>query len=291
MAEINKMAKGDIYKIDPRLIFVVDGFNSRTDFGDIDELAKQIREAGVLNPITVIPTKDADGEKYRLVDGERRYRAVMKLLEEGDDIARVPAIFLSKSTTDEELYAQQFLRNEGKQFSEYELGLLSHKLKEKCGKTIAEIAKMLGKNPGVISYALAHLERDPRIQEMLKKGVISGANVRRVYAAHKNAETGEIDEDAAVAELLGLKVKKNSDGKDKVSLKDLEVDSKTAIFKDSTTIRKGLSTLFTYANHYTNDGEIDIDIDLFDILARLKKGDMISTIFEDAKKDALKKAM
>ena len=80
--ETNKTTKTDIYKIDPRNIVVKDGFNSREDFGDIDTLAKQIEENGILNPISVVPFKDESGnEKYRLIDGERRYRAVMSLLE------------------------------------------------------------------------------------------------------------------------------------------------------------------------------------------------------------------
>ena len=56
--ETNKTTKTDIYKIDPRNIVVEDGFNSREDFGDIDTLAKQIEENGVLNPISVVPFKD-----------------------------------------------------------------------------------------------------------------------------------------------------------------------------------------------------------------------------------------
>ena len=37
--EIYQKKKGDIYNIDPRLIRVQKGFNSRVDFGDINELA------------------------------------------------------------------------------------------------------------------------------------------------------------------------------------------------------------------------------------------------------------
>ena len=53
--ENNKTIKGEIFKIDPRNIVVVKDFNSRTNFGDIDELAAQIKEQGVLNPISSSP--------------------------------------------------------------------------------------------------------------------------------------------------------------------------------------------------------------------------------------------
>ena len=95
MTDFNKTTKNDYYNIDPRRVVVINGFNSRTDFGNIEELAAQIKEQGMLNPITVIPQKDDNGnETYRLVDGERRYRAVMLLLSRGVDIARIKALFL-----------------------------------------------------------------------------------------------------------------------------------------------------------------------------------------------------
>ena len=75
--ETNKTKNTDLFLIDPRNIVVVDGFNVRRDF-DLDELKEQIKAKGVLNPLTVIAFKDDEGnEKYKLVDGERRYRATM----------------------------------------------------------------------------------------------------------------------------------------------------------------------------------------------------------------------
>ena len=59
----NKTTKTDIYKIDPRNIVVTKNFNSRCNFGDLDELARQIKEQGVLNPISVQPFKDENGEE------------------------------------------------------------------------------------------------------------------------------------------------------------------------------------------------------------------------------------
>ena len=88
----NATKKTDVFLIDPRNIVVVDGFNVRRDF-DLDELKEQIKAKGVLNPLTVIAFKDANGEeKYKLVDGERRYRATMLAIGEGADIPFVKAL-------------------------------------------------------------------------------------------------------------------------------------------------------------------------------------------------------
>ena len=79
---INSTKRTDIYSVDPRNVVVVDNFNVRRDFA-IDELKEQIKLQGVLNPITVVPFKDENGdEKYRLVDGERRLRATLAAISE-----------------------------------------------------------------------------------------------------------------------------------------------------------------------------------------------------------------
>ncbi|MBR2681652.1 MAG: ParB N-terminal domain-containing protein, partial [Atopobiaceae bacterium] len=64
--------------------------NPRQDFGDIAALADRIRATGgqPINPIVCV----RDGEAYRIVDGERRYRA---LLEIYGDAGRTTALVFS----------------------------------------------------------------------------------------------------------------------------------------------------------------------------------------------------
>ena len=284
MVEKNKTTKTDIFNIDPRSIVVVNGFNSRTDFGNIDELAAQIKEQGMLNPVTVIPQKDDNGiETYRLVDGERRYRAVMKLISEGHDIARIKALFLSKSTSEEDMLVQQFLRNEGKNFTEYELGILCRKLRDNCGKTVAEIAKMLGKNQGVISYALADLEYDPRIQEMLKTNQICGPDVRRVFTAAKEKYGKDKYEQKALEELLKIKKAAVKEGKEDVSIKDCLLVSDS---KDTKAFIKGMTVLSRYATAYKKRYNASITPEeLFDFLKK-NPTSTIREVFEGIVKTA-----
>lgn len=60
------------------------GQNPRQDFGDIEALARTIRSTGgqPVNPIVVV----RDGDAYRIVDGERRYRALVELGAETADV-------------------------------------------------------------------------------------------------------------------------------------------------------------------------------------------------------------
>jgi ParB family chromosome partitioning protein len=282
--ETNKTTKTDLYKIDPRNIVVVDGFNSRVDF-DLDALKDSIRENGVLNPVTVIKFKDDNGEeKYRLVDGERRYRSVMALLEEGVEIPRIPAICIPKMD-DSELLLQQVVRNEGKPFNEYEYALACQKFLQ-FGFSKAEIAKKIGKNNGMITYYLNHLDRDKRVQELLKEGKISGSEVRRIYRGHEG------DEKAAVDEILGAsKVLETTKGKKNITLKDLDINSRTISKKASDTIRLGLEKLFEYyqKNSHNEAGEeIDINLDINDVLSDLRAGKTIDEIFSKAQIESLK---
>ena len=142
----NSTKRTDIYSVDPRNVVVVDNFNVRRDFA-IDELKEQIKLQGVLNPITVVPFKDENGdEKYRLVDGERRLRATLAAISEGADIKRIKAIFLPRNTKEEDLLIEQMMRNEGKNFTEYESAIMFQRFRDKFGYTQSEIAQKFGKN-------------------------------------------------------------------------------------------------------------------------------------------------
>ena len=253
--ETNKTTKTDIYKIDPRNIVVEDGFNSREDFGDIDTLAKQIEENGILNPISVVPFKDESGnEKYRLIDGERRYRAVMSLLDRGVTIDRIPALFQPKAADQKALLVQQIIRNEGKGFNEMELAIAYKKLLDE-GMTKEEIAeKIAGGKHSKVNYCLGHLNRDERIQKLIADGKVSGVLVRQIYSAH-----GKDDKDGAVKELLELaervEGKIETDGNSKkarATKKDL-LSNDVQLRQDSTAIRKGITLLLMYNEHYNPD--------------------------------------
>ena len=67
---------------------VANGGNPRRDFGDIAALAASIRATGgqPVSPVVVVP----DGGRYRLVDGERRWRAMRELGTERCDALVFP---------------------------------------------------------------------------------------------------------------------------------------------------------------------------------------------------------
>ena len=213
--EINATKRTDIYQIDPRNIVVVEGFNARKNF-DLDELKEQIRKVGVLNPITVIPFKDKEtgAEKYRLVDGERRYRAVMALLAEGEDIKRIKAMYLPKGTKEEDLLIQQLLKNTGKQFSEIEMAKLFNRFKEQWGYTQTEIADKFCKKTSFVSRCMALLDLPAEIIEMMERGEISADSARQIASRHKDDVDAQIEDADKAVKTAKAKGKKTATTKD-----------------------------------------------------------------------------
>ena len=214
-AELNATKRTDIYQIDPRNIVVVEGFNARKNF-DLDELKEQIRKVGVLNPITVIPFKDKEtgAEKYRLVDGERRYRAVMALLAEGEDIKRIKAMYLPKGTKEEDLLIQQLLKNTGKQFSEIEMAKLFNRFKEQWGYTQTEIADKFCKKASFVSRCMALLDLPAEIIEMMERGEISADTARQIANRHKDDVDAQVEDAEKAVNTAKAKGKKTATTKD-----------------------------------------------------------------------------
>lgn len=264
--------------IDPKNIVVSENFNSRCDFGDIEELANQIAKDGVLNPIHV-RYDEYDPKKYILVDGERRYRAIMHNINNGINIDIVPALLVDNIDM-KELYRIQIQANEGKNFNEYEYAIAyQHLISE--GMTHQEICEHLNKKPWHINVCLAHLKRDEKVQELLKTDRITGVDVRHIYQAHKNPQE-------AVNVIMKLKDIADKQGEHKISLKNLKPSKeiklndsafdKTTIAMDTVSIKNGLYKLMEYMNKVPDHNKPKFSVGY--IYNQLKEGKMITDILE-----------
>lgn len=264
--------------IDPKNIIVSENFNSRCDFGDIEELANQIAKDGVLNPIHV-RYDEYDPKKYILVDGERRYRAIMYNINKGINIDIVPALLVDNIDM-KELYRIQIQSNEGKNFNEYEYAIAyQHLISE--GMTNQEICELLNKKPWHINVCLAHLKRDEKVQELLKTDRITGVDVRHIYQAHKNPQD-------AVNVIMKLKDIADKNGEYKISLKNLKPSKeiklndsafdKTTIAMDTVSIKNGLYKLMKYMNKVPEHNKTKFSVGY--IYNQLKEGKMITDILE-----------
>lgn len=199
---MDKQKTTTVYAIDPSLIDVMPGFNARRDFGDIDELAEQIRENGLMQPLTVIPKTVNGVERYTLIDGERRYRAISQLLDNGTDVGPVKAFILEGTESQEDLLTRQVMLNEGKRFTDYELATLCKRMRDELHLKNSEIARRLGKNPGHITYLLDMFCWDTRVQDMVKDGELSIMSAQRVFKAARAKYGKDSNYEAKAAEEL-----------------------------------------------------------------------------------------
>ncbi|MFS3040337.1 ParB/RepB/Spo0J family partition protein [Bacteroides nordii] len=260
MDSINATKRTDIYQVDPRNVVVVENFNVRRDF-DIEELKEQIKAKGVLNPITVIPFKDENGvEKYRLVDGERRLRATLAAIEDGAEIARIKAIYLNRATKEEDLLIEQMMRNEGKNFTEYECAIMFLRFKENFGYTQAEIASKFKKSTAFVSRCLSLMELAPEIQDKLGNNEISVKAVRDIVANVGEDENKQVEAVNTAVESAKQRGEKTATNRD--------VDADVKVRKDAQKVKKVLQNV--WATMEAAGSEVDY-IKLPDLIAALEE--------------------
>ncbi|HBG40230.1 MAG TPA: chromosome partitioning protein ParB [Porphyromonadaceae bacterium] len=241
----NQTKKTDIFLIDPRNIVVMENFNVRRDF-DLDELKEQIKAKGVLNPLTVVPFKEDGVEKYKLVDGERRYRAVMLAIEEGVDIPFVKALKAPRNASMEALYVEQMMRNEGKKFTEYECGLMFKRFKDEYGYNQTEIADKFSKSPAFVSKCLSMMELPEGILKRIEENHISAKAARDIASIY--------EDDAEKLAAVEKTVKEAHDqGKKTATNKDVNFALRDA--KEAKAIGEALMKIWAYT-----DGDDNINI-------------------------------
>lgn len=85
-----KFAAQTHVKIPISSLFITDNVRLNYDEEEILQLAQSIRNDGLLNPITVRPPVEVDCvKKYEIIAGHRRFLAIKKLCENGDDFSMV----------------------------------------------------------------------------------------------------------------------------------------------------------------------------------------------------------
>ncbi len=181
--------RSDLYHVDPRTIVVVEGWNPRrAESFALDDLMPSIKENGVLIPLRLKRNRDG---KLELRDGERRYRAVMQLIDEGVPILTVPCI-LEKSGNDADLLLNAMLANTGKPFTALEEAE-GYRRFLAWGWTLEQLAQRMGKSVGVIRSSLALLDAAPEVVQALQEGTVSRSEAVAVVRQARREETPQAE--------------------------------------------------------------------------------------------------
>jgi ParB/RepB/Spo0J family partition protein len=182
-SEPMKSKKTDLHLVDIRIIEIQEGFNIRTDYGDMEGLVSSIREHGVIQPLRCF-RKDG---RYFLIDGHRRHKACMVLVDEGIDI-RVAVVTEGKQVSQEQRVIDMMTLNEGKRLNPLEEAeavnrLLNYGLQE------IEISKKIGKTLTYISNLKLLYSAPEKIKMMVRSEQISSTLLLKLMR-----DTSDFDE-------------------------------------------------------------------------------------------------
>jgi ParB family chromosome partitioning protein len=155
----------------------------RESMGSLEELVSSVREKGILEPILVRRTPEAGGATYRIISGERRYRAAMEA-----GLVEVPAIEMEVS--EQEALEIALIENlQRKDLTPFEEAEGYRSLLEVHGYTHEQIATSVGKSRPSVTESLSLLQMPPRVRDAVHAlGIQAKSVLLEVMKAPSEAE-------------------------------------------------------------------------------------------------------
>lgn len=197
----SKLAPGVVkrtsaYNIDPKLITTAQGWNNRWDMGDIENLAKGIKETLARNPsrpyandidVQRIPASDPRSKDFtfEIVTGERRYLATQILLKQGVEFPQgVNANILDRAATDLEKLALLFNENNQKPLLPLEEAAAFKRMRD-MKMSLTDISKLVGRSMIHVGTTLALLDADADVVQAVKDGTVSASVAKQIASTAK----------------------------------------------------------------------------------------------------------
>lgn len=143
----------------------------RQDFDEdaLKELASSIKMHGIIQPLTV---SRITANRYRLIAGERRYRASKMA-----GIKEVPVYV--RQVNDQELLELALLENLQRQdLNAIEIGLSYKRLMDECSLTQEQVAERMGKERSTVTNYIRLLKLPPSIVVAVRNGSLSMGHAR-----------------------------------------------------------------------------------------------------------------
>lgn len=163
------VSRSDLYMVDPRVINVMPNFNPREDFEGHDELVNFILKNGFKFPPLKVKRGGLNDSEIFLLDGERRLRAVMEVINRGVDIKAIPCIFERLGISDGEALTLALNSNEGKRHTPMEEAKAYARLKS-YGYSVTKIADDTGKTTMHVYNRLTLIDASPAVQQAVQEG-------------------------------------------------------------------------------------------------------------------------
>lgn len=235
----------------------------RKNFDDdkVDQLAKSIKEYGIIQPLIVFKEES----NYVIIAGERRWRAAKKC-----KLEKVPVVILEKKS-DKRILELSLIENiQREDLNSIEVAIGYKSLIEDFSLTHDDLSNRIGKSRTSITNTLRLLQLDERVQEYLVDKIITEGHGRALLAItdrdmqYKMAQK-IIDEDLSVRNVERL-VRTLS-----VPVKEKESKSKNDIFlRDfSERLEERFGTKVNFKEKSKNKGKIEIEYYSIDDLERI----------------------
>jgi ParB family chromosome partitioning protein len=142
------------------------------DSSSIEELARSIKETGIIQPLLVAP----EGDKYRIIVGERRWRAAQKA-----GLKRIPVLI--RSIPREQQLEISLIENLHREdLNPLEIAHVFQRMIKEMNFTQEEIADRVGKDRTSVTNYLRLLQLPDAVQDYLSEGKISMGHARALVS-------------------------------------------------------------------------------------------------------------
>src|SRR6266849_1323910 len=140
----------------------------------IEELARSVREHGIVQPIVVTRTSDSH---YRLIAGERRLRAAQRA-----GLQTVPAVIKELLKEGDSLQIALIENIQREDLNPIEEATAYHQLHQEFGLTQEEISRRVGKERSTVANFLRLLKLPESVKKLLASGQLSMGHARALLA-------------------------------------------------------------------------------------------------------------
>jgi ParB family chromosome partitioning protein len=144
----------------------------RFEQSSIEELARSMRESGVIQPILVVP----EGETYKIIVGERRWRAAQKA-----GLKKIP-VLIRQIPKERQLEISLVENLHREDLNPLEIAHVYQRLIRELDYTQEEIAARVGKDRTSVSNYLRLLNLPEAVQNYLSENKISMGHARALLA-------------------------------------------------------------------------------------------------------------
>ena len=238
-------------------------FQPRTNFEveKIEELAKSIRELGIIQPITVRKT---GFKSYQIISGERRFRAVLSL-----EIKSIPAYV--RIANDQQSLEMALVENiQRENLDPIEIALCYQRLIDEVMLTQDQMSKRVGKKRSTISNYLRLLKLDPIVQTGLRDGFISMGHGRALVALDNKDEQLKIYK-KILSDSLSVRKTENIISKPKESILVKKKQLTSALKNDIKKVTKKLNLEVKVSLKSKYKGSVSISFDDIDDYKKIIK--------------------